>query len=368
MIGPRRLVAHELPALEILVDTVFMNGTAGAMRRLFPTLFNDRNVDNLLVFSEMNRIASHVGRVERWASLGGCTVRVGCVGAVATHEEFRGRNLASQLLAQACADASASGVDFLMISGGRGLYRRAGAAEVGLDFRATVEPPASRALALGDVGIRPYEDGDLSVWTSAYQRKIAHYIRPAEDWSCALQSRVCQTHDADFLTVTYREMPCGYLVCRVSEDDWSCHVMEYAGDAVFVCAALELVMERHDVRVLRMAIQGTDPFLLDHLKFAGALLEPEHTSGTLLVLNFPQLIDRLRPWFEMTAGLENAHKLAVCQEGGRFAITCGDESVELDSLASATEFVFGHHERNRPTGVFARLFPVPTLRYGLSFV
>ena len=368
MDGPRRLLVHELPALERLVDTVFMHGTEGAMLRAFPTLFSDENVDRLLVFSDGDRIVSHVGRTERWANLGGCTVRVGCIGAVATDEAYRGQNLAAQLLKSACAEATACGVDFFVISGGRGMYRRAGAADVGLDYRGIVELTAARELAMDGVEIRPFEDGDRAVWMAAYRCKAAHFVRPLEDWNGALQSRICQTYDADFLTVTHHEMPSGYIVCRVSEKDWICRVMEYGGDAVVVAGALLRVMERHDVKALRIRVQGTDPVLLQVLKHAGVTLDPVHTSGTLLVLNFRQLIERLRPWFESTAGLEAASAIEVRRDDERFVFTCGDESVELENLVAATEFVFGHHERNRPTGIFAKLFPAPTLRYGLSFI
>ncbi len=366
--GPRHLEPHELPALDDLVDDVFMDGAPGSMHQAFSTLFNEQNVDNLLVFSDGDRIVSHVGRTERWASLGGCTLRVGLVGAVATDETHRGKALASRLLAQACAEATAGGVDFFMISGGRGLYRRMGAADVGLDFRATVERAVADGLTIADVAIRPFEDGDLRVWTAAYQQKVAYYIRPTLDWASAIQSRICQTYDVDFLTITYAGRPCGYIICRVSQQDWRCRVMEYAGDAILVLGALAQVMERHDAKTLQLTVQGTDPILLEHLNRARASLEPIHTSGTLLVLNFRQLLDRLRPWFETTAGPEAARSLAVLTEEGRFVFTCGDESAELDDLMSAEEFVFGHHERNRPSGVFAKLFPAPSLRYGLSFI
>lgn len=368
MEGPRRILAHELPALGRLVDVVFMNGTDGAMGHAFPTLFTPANTDNLLVYSDGDHIVSHVGRTERWASLGGCTVRVGCVGAVATDDAYRGQGLASKLLLHASAEGMAAGVDFFMISGGRGLYRRAGATEVGRDYRATVELEAARDLALDAVAIRPFEDGDLPVWMASYQQKPAYYVRPSEDWEFALQSRICQTYDADFLTITNDGTPCGYVVCRVSEDDWLCHIMEHAGDARIVAAALAQVAERHDAHALRFVVQGTDLVLFAYSKRAGITLEPVHSSGTLLIVNFQQLVDRLRPWFATRAGLGAAERLDVQRDGDRFVFICGDASVELENLAAATEFLFGHHERNRPSGVFAKMFPAPTLRYGLSFI
>ena len=367
MEGPRCLERGELGSLEELVDTVFMNGRAGVMGRAFPALFNENNAANILVYSDEGRIVSHVGRTERYASLGGCTVRVGCVGAVATYEEYRGRNLASLLLERTCQDAAASGVDFLMISGDRGLYRRAGAASVGLDRRVLLGPAEAQRLRAAQYAIRPYEAADLPFWMEAYERKGAHFIRPRDDWDWALATRICQTAECDFVSITLEGAVCGYVVCHVSNRDGACAVMEFVGDAA-VASVLGLLMERHNTKSVRMHVQGTQLALLDMLTRAGATMEAVHSAGTLLVLNFPQLVERLRPWIASRIGLDVAASMRVREKDGHVKFQAGEDSIEFASRAEAAELMFGNHERNGGAGVFARAFPVPSLWYGLNYV
>ncbi|MCC6698924.1 MAG: GNAT family N-acetyltransferase [Candidatus Hydrogenedentes bacterium] len=368
MEGPRCLEQGELGSLETLVDTVFMPGKTGVMRHAFPALFNEDNRANLLVYSEEGRIVSHVGRTERWASLGGCTVRVGCVGAVATYEEYRGSSLASRLLERTCRDADASGVDFLMISGDRGLYRRAGAVSVGLDYRLVLNRSEAERLRSADYQVQPYEAADLPVWMEAYERKCAHFIRPLEDWNWALETRLCQLVASEFLSVTLKGAVCGYTVSHVSNRDGACVVAEYAGDDAAIVSVLGLLMERHNTQTVRMHVQGTQTALIGMLAKAGVLMEPVHANGTLLVLDFPRFGDRLRPWIASQVGMASAAALSVREEEDRIYFEMGHERMDFASRADATEFVFGNHQRGRGHGVFARAFPAPSLWYGLNYV
>ncbi len=147
MEGPRALRAHELGSLSKLADTVFQSKNDGQMVYQFPVLFGSENHENLLVFVDGGKVVSHVGMVQRWASLAGCTVKVGLIGSVATYEDYRGKGLASQLFAAAAEKAVRDGCDFFMISGGRGLYRRAGAADA-------ARPPAPDATSTPAVPAR----------------------------------------------------------------------------------------------------------------------------------------------------------------------------------------------------------------------
>src|SRR5947209_3284810 len=127
--GPRAPRPDEWDQLDALVSTIF----APRMFRRFPQLYNEANRPNLRVVAEDGRIVCHVGMIQREASLAGCRVGVACIGSVATFEEYRGRGFASLAFQDACDKAAADGVDVMLISGGRGLYTRAGCRRFGPD-------------------------------------------------------------------------------------------------------------------------------------------------------------------------------------------------------------------------------------------
>ncbi|MBN2309019.1 MAG: GNAT family N-acetyltransferase [Candidatus Hydrogenedentes bacterium] len=379
MDGPRPLRVEELEALSALEDAVFGHEPAGQMFRMFPYLFSEANLDNLLVFADEAapspaRIVSHVGMTIRWACLGGCTVGVACLGAVATYEAYRGQGLATRLLEAACAKAAADGADIMMISGGRGMYRRVGAADVGYDYRAVVDGPAGQALRRDDVTIAEFAEDDLADCVAAYNAKEAHFIRPAEDWACFLRSGSCMCRMARLDVVRSRGATCGRgPVCGYFIHSWEAkrnalRILEFAGEQSALAAALPLLMERQKAPCAEIHLQAGDTTLRGILAGAGAAMEPANASGTLLLLDAPRLIRRLQPYVEQRIGRGPAAGLSVAEEDGAFLFTLGNEIFRAENRAAAAEFIFGRHESVRPEGLLGQAFPAPSLWYGLNYV
>ena len=61
MEGPRPLMPGEIPALLKTLDKVFRDGRDDGMGDSFPRFLSAENAANLIVISDGDRIASHVG-------------------------------------------------------------------------------------------------------------------------------------------------------------------------------------------------------------------------------------------------------------------------------------------------------------------
>ena len=367
MEGPRPVRLEEMPSLGRLVDKVFMGGQAGAMLRCYPQMFNEGNSDNMLVCAEAGHIVSHVGMTQRWACLAGCTLRVACIGSVATYEEYRGRGMATRLFQAACDKAKADGVDFMMISGGRGLYRRAGAVEVGCDFTGVVGQTAATELSGGGIELAEFRDSDLPACIEAYGRKTAHFIRPLDDWQGFIESGTCMCRDARLVVVRRSGLFNGYFIVANTDAQGVWQVIELAGDQRALSEAFNPLMERCGCHSLKLRLQAGDHQLRTLCERAGVGFDKVDTLGTLLLIDFTQLMRRLRPYFEARAGLRAAGALSFAEEDHRFVFASGGHSVRA-GRADAAQTIFGH-ARSRPLdGVWAQIFPAPTLWYGMSYV
>ena len=373
MEGPRPTRPEELPSLARLVDTVFASGRAGTMFGSYPQLFNEPNLDNLLVFVDDGRVVSHVGMIQRWAGLAGCRVRVACVGSVSTYEEYRDRGLATGLFEAACRKAKADGVDLMMISGGRGLYRRAGAADVGCDFVGQVGQTAADLLCDDAVVLDECRALDVAACVEAYGAKRAHFIRPESDWLGLLEARKCMGRHVRFVVARRGGVFCGYFIVADTNDKGARQVIEFAGRDNDVAGALKPLMASCEADTLKVRLQAGDAALKSLCEHAGVAFEAVNALGSLLVLNFSQLMQRLRPFFEAQAGIEATRTLVFDQEGDafrqddRFVFAADDGSRRLDRVAAA-QFIFGQVHGEPPGGLWARLFPVPTLWYGINYV
>ena len=367
MEGPRILKPEEAPSLEELVDTVFMSGRAGEMRRIFPGMFSEGNTGNHLVFVDGGRVVSHVGMVYRWASIEGCTVRVSSIGAVATLDAYRGKGMATELVGMAQDKARAEGIDFMIISGDRTLYRRPGATRVGCDLIALIDAHAADALYSPAVHIENMAETDLPDCIAAYNQRAVHFIRPLDDWQWLVRGRASMSRDNELVVVRKAGVFQGYFVMWKPDQEGTHHVVEFAGDAGSMAAVLKPLLERSGARTIKLRLQAGDRALKALLEGAGLELRPDTTGGTLLLLNFRQLTRRLRPYFEARAGLDLAESLSFDEQDGRFIFAAGDDRLDVDK-AEAVLALFGHPQKPPLHGNLGMFFPVPTLWCGINYV
>jgi predicted N-acetyltransferase YhbS len=190
MEGPRPVRPEEFASLSELADTVFRPG----MFAKYPQLFNPDNAENLRVCcvdeNDGGRVVSHVGMIQRPATLFGCATRVGGIGAVGTLAAYRGSGLAGACFDDAARKARRDGVDLLLVSGDRSLYRRRGCLRVGDDVSFTL----TAATSSGSdsplvVSLEPLADADLPQARRIYQQEPVRLLRPPSDWDLARKAK-----------------------------------------------------------------------------------------------------------------------------------------------------------------------------------
>lgn len=370
MEGPRALRRDEVDSLAELVDTVFGGGRPGSMFGWFPQYFGEKNVENHFVFVDGGRVVSHFGMMPHWASIAGCRVRVACVGAVGTYEAYRGRGLATQLMDAACAQAIADGVDFLLISGGRGLYLRAGAAFVGCDHTGAVSRESADRLRSDRLLVDELTEQDLPACKAAQETRPAHFVRDLEEWAGLYCARVAQCRNVRFYAVREKGRLRGCLVVSDTDHEGVGRLVEFAGESNAIAGALGPLMERSRWRGLELRLQTGDRDLKSRLEDAGAEFRPTAHTGTLLLLRFTPLMERLRPHFRAQLGAGRADRLSFDQRGDLLVFADDLETVAVNR-AQAAQAVFGSPDAPTPfspDGALAPAFPIPTLCYGMSYV
>ena len=194
--------------------------------------------------------------------------------------------------------------------------------------------------------------------------------------------------------------PVAYLLLQTprpgTADDEPRVVAEFAGDrAALVCALGQLASERNIA--LRVHVLRADTVLASLLGGAAVPAKPAPTSGTLLVINFVQFMERLRPLLAERLGAETARQLAFHAADDRFTIARGGESITVKGRGDLALYLFGSHdwqaktaqsdglqggavlashkgEAVEPVGSTAlaaqlrQALPFPALWYGISYV
>jgi len=125
------------------------------------------------------------------------------------------------------------------------------------------------------------------------------------------------------------------------------------------------MMASNDFQNLEIRLQTGDTLLRTLLQDAQTPLQPLPTLGTLVILNFSQLIDRLKPFFEQRIGSKAASLFTPAEHNGLFTFT--PETPQVDK-PTATQTIFGHPQYQHPPQLPKEILPAPTLWYGINYV
>ena len=371
--------AHDMDALRKLTDIVFRPG----MPEQYPQLFNTDNLDNLRVCFDKRVCVSHVGMVQRNALLMGCRIRVCCIGAVATHPDYRNKGLASACFDSAVQKAHSDGVDVMIVSGGRGLYIRNGCLNLGRDYRVNADQDALSRVDIGNVDVISMLDGNPELVKECYRREPVRFVRPPADYDYFLQSGWAMNSPAEILMIheqtgagQKRGAFLGYIVLRKQEPGKSTTLIEYGGDRHAVLAALPQVLSKYGLTGVSFQVMGSDKVMQSLCEREAFEMTPTSASGTIKLINFPQLMTRMRPRFDEIVGPATANRLRFEQDGDHYIFALSDETLTLDRN-TATRAVFGDldglpQELNiglHELGSQLRaILPLPTLWYGINYV
>ncbi len=378
MEGPRAVRKEELESLRSLTDIVFRQGLMDE----YPQLFNEDNLENLRVIVDNGKCVSHVGMIQRHASLFGCIVKVCCIGAVSTLPEYRNRGLASACFDDAIRKATNDGVDIMLVSGDRNLYRMRGCLRVGCDAHFTLK--ASDLLSLESylsqqepaITVEPMRKDELALVMECYRHEPVRFLRPLEDYLYALQCGVVMDRPSDFLVIRQNGEFRGYVIVQHPREDGKAMLAEFAGDRHALLAALPLIAKRYDLQELHWQVLRHDVLFRSLCEQAGLKPAPAYAHYTLKLVNFPQLMERMRLRWEELLGWRDASKLSFWQKGEQYGFRFGDDELVTDR-DTATRLIFGTvsgeeaqklEGHGKLTDVLKVIFPLPCLWYGVNYV
>jgi GNAT superfamily N-acetyltransferase len=180
--GPRALLAQELaPARRLSVrcfnhDTLtnFPDGPYRPTRRQSIEVVAHEGGP----VSQMHLTYSHV-------SVCGYRVKVASIGGVCTHPDYRGRGIATELLHHSLHEAASNGARIVLISGTRGLYRRAGCTPA-MDFETVVLTSTFSGGAAAGIGIRPASAADGRHCARLNQMEPVHFVRRVAEFESSI--------------------------------------------------------------------------------------------------------------------------------------------------------------------------------------
>jgi GNAT superfamily N-acetyltransferase len=379
--GPTGACADQVGALIELANSVFRADGRSNMEDEFRWLYHRPDPENLRIFADAGRPVALIATFSRDVVLAGTRHRACLVGSVCTHPDYRGRGLATRLLADVRRRAVQDGCDLMLISGGRGLYERAGYVRGGDVRRYTVRPDQAPAPLPG-ARLEIVEPADVGPAVELHSLEPTRFVRPPQDFRMFLEAGYLACAPFDLWLV--REAggaPLATVACRrPGPDRPRADVREVAGSRVAAAGAFSGIMAHYGAEGLTWETGAHDAEAAALAAHGGWPVEPARFPGTLAVVEvaaFWRACAPLRreraggPAFDETALSENAD--------GTIVLRCGRQQVTLRDRAAFTRLAFAAAgeggglppdvARGSPLGALLdALFPLPLVQYGMNYV
>lgn len=236
---------------------------------------------------------------ERHLWLGNAPIRVGCIGAVATHPEYRNQGVASVLMRDAEEVARQQGLGFLLLHGIGNFYQRFGYTNVADLITHQIEIKHISTLPVSGCSVRQASTGDVDALLRLYTRHQNCFSR-----THALQRELLR-HDLPIVAVDRHGLLCGYMlqpntadlsqVLEVAADTWDATValLQYHGQLV------QAATEPSSTLAWSVAQQSQTYYLLaEHIPLKSTIQSIPNAEWMARTASIPDLFAALLPGWQ----------------------------------------------------------------------
>ena len=269
------------------------------MHLQFPLMLSEENAENLMVAVDGDRVVSHFGTSLTPMIIDGVEIPYGQIGAVCTHPDYRGQGLGTKLLFNTFENFKANNVNIITISGGRGLYRRNGAVDLGCVGEFEIAP---KEISHDGIQIEFYEGGEIGTeLIDLYNSEPSRYKRTATEFAMLMDAMPVSSFRPIAITAVARieGKPIAY-VSGYHDTENNFKTVEFAGDVQHILTLLSALAHkfRLDVHHAKISVQNIDARYDYFLKNAKLVNMSNLPGATFMVLNPKGLFDQLQPILE----------------------------------------------------------------------
>jgi hypothetical protein len=265
----------------------------------------------------------------------------------------------------------------VLVSGGRGLYRRNGYAPAVRCETFALRRPPGPPLRRAGVAVRAFRPRDAATLARLCAAEPARYRRSREQMAQLMAGRLARPIPDRYYLVSVAGQDVAWFDVSTSPDGRSRQLWEYAGDRAAVLAGASAVMRRERWELLRATVPAGDA-LAARLRAAGCAQTPDSLpEHTFKVFDFGAFMDKLRPVWRERAGADCADALRFARAGSGGAIRDGRRVLRLADSAAVAAFLFGDHgpaaaaarrTGGRIAGFAQAALPLPFMLPGMNYV
>ncbi len=381
--GTEKKDFHEVLAL---INHVFgKENSSNKMEDIFTDLLCENNREHMRIVKVDNKPVSVVNYIINEVSIDGCIIKAANIGAVCTHENFRGRGY-SRLILKDCIDKMRSeGVDFLYVSGEIELYTKNNIHIAGKMFNFHIQrdnPVIYGRMENSKCEVRSCTPEDIKHLAEIYDAESVRFIRSKTaftDLIGRVPGAAVFNHASKVFIVEEGGQMQGYFICAVvprENGNYRMEVIEYAGDRQSILAGMIKLLDQEKPEAIIGNAAWFDTSMVQLLKEYEILIEAANYPGTMRIINFSQLMHKLAPLRIHDKGFEGVE---FHEADGKYVIRLGKAEVQISDDKTMHELFLGNAEEvaqkeyingeERLVEVLKLMLPIPVpYPYNLNFI
>jgi predicted acetyltransferase len=236
------------------------------MKEQFRLLFSADNLDHMMIAKDHEIVVSEVNYYPSTIQIPNASIKVASIGSVCTKIDYRGKQIASQLLLMAEAQMLKEHIGLTIISGDLGIYERFGARDVGHMHQFTLH--SSHYLTKHPYHYRVYQPSDLKVMHDLYQREDIRFDRSESEFEALFLGQTYPDTYCKYPTyiITKHEIPVAYMILSVYVDDDFIKIKEFAGNRQACAFVIPDLLKLHQKSKITWVVPPKDKihdFLVD---------------------------------------------------------------------------------------------------------
>jgi len=371
MEGPRGAKREELSEIIELSNKVFRSETNGDMRKEFPLLFSPENCENLRIIKEDDKIVSLVGILFTDIIILGNRIKASLIGSVATDPTYRGKGFASFIMQDSIIKSLQEGADLMLISGGRGLYRRLGAVNAGL-YKSFYIPKSK--LSSSNLTVRKVREEDIPVLLYLMNLEPVRFERSYDALKKIINTGMVVNEPGEIFVIEKDKKIVSYLAIQIqTRGGKSLHIKEVGGSREAIIDSLYPILETYQNDFILIDALSSDGSINYIMKKMDIKPEERGFQGTVKILNIKDLFKKLEPYFISILGREY-NKFTIIFEPF-LSLSYEQETLDIPK-DDAPVLIFGSVEKkieipetlHKLKKIIDIIFPIPIVDYGLNYI
>jgi len=368
--GPRATKPEEVQSVIDLVNLVFRTGSQlkPTMGIEFPLLLCEANRDNMRIITENGRPVSDINYYPASITVEGTTIRVASIGAVCTHPDYRGRNYATAILDDAEDKMRREGTEIVLVSGDGSLYLRRNCVKVGGFYKALLKP---KEELQENLTLNEMDNSNIRKAIHIYNQEAVRYHRTLHEFTQFHKGATTPWGKIRFESylINIGGKAAAYIIARFFTDTNLAEVREFAGDRSAVIGGIYEMINTNGLTECSL-ISAKNDVMNVLLEEQGIQLQHQDQQGTLKILNYPSLMNSLKPYMSQYLQDDAMDILKFEEADGKFIIAVDDEVLTIDDMELLGQLLFGQREEEPLVDVLFRgeLADKPRLQQILSTV